>query len=139
MELIFSPKDELGEISDPRVMGRTQHKLVDVLWLNALAIVCQTETWVDIEHFGNAKEEWLKKFFQLQNGIPSHDTSRVFSLIDPKEFELIFIKWVNRVRKKNGVKDTFCIDGQDESTEDLHIKTAYEPIAFEEKIYDKYS
>jgi hypothetical protein len=63
MELIFSPKDELGEISDPRVMGRTQHKLVDVLWLNALAIVCQTETWVDIEHFGNAKEEWLKKFF----------------------------------------------------------------------------
>jgi len=28
---------------------------------------------------------------------------------------------------------------QDESTGDLHIKTAYEPIAIEEKIYDKYS
>lgn len=113
MELIFSLKDELGEVSDPRVLGRTRHNLIDVLVLSVLAIICQAETWVDIEHFGNAKEAWLRKYLELPNGIPSHDTiARVFSLIDPKEFELAFISWVNRVRKKNGINDTLCIDGK---------------------------
>lgn len=113
MELIFTLKDELSEITDPRVMGRTSHRLIDILVLSTLAIISQAETWIDIEHFGRAKELWLKQFLELPNGIPSHDTiSRVFSIIDPKEFEIAFINWVNRVRKKNGIADTLCINGK---------------------------
>lgn len=41
--------------------------------------------------FAEASEEWLKKYFELPNGIPSHDTfNRVFSQIDPKQFQKCF-------------------------------------------------
>lgn len=113
MELIYSLKEELSEIDDPRVLGRTRHSLLDVLVLSVLAIICQAETFVDIESFGKAKESWLSKFLDLPNGIPSHDTiARVFSLIDPEQFELAFISWVNRVRARSGVKDVLCFDGK---------------------------
>lgn len=113
MNVFLSLKDELEAVKDPRVLGRTKHNLIDILALVVIAILCQAETWDDIEDFGNARLEWLKKVLELPNGIPSHDTiSRVFSLIEPREFEIAFINWVNRVRKKCGVQDTFCIDGK---------------------------
>ena len=41
--------------------------------------------------FAEASEEWLKKYFELPNGIPSHDTfNRVFSQINPKQFQKCF-------------------------------------------------
>ncbi len=48
MELIFTLKDALSEISDPRVLGRTHHKLIDILALSVIAIICQADTWADI-------------------------------------------------------------------------------------------
>lgn len=112
MELIFTLKDEFEKISDPRVLGRTKHNLVDILILSAIAIICHAETWTEIEDFGASKIDWLRKFIDLPNGVPSHDTiARVFSLIDPEHFQKVFIDWINRVRKK--VKsDTICIDGK---------------------------
>ena len=113
MDLLESLKEELGEIPDRRVLGRTRHVLSDILVLSTLAILCQAETWIDIESFGHSKLEWLKGFLELPNGIPSHDTiSRVFSLVEPTEFEKAFVNWVNRVRLKRGVTDVLCIDGK---------------------------
>ncbi len=46
-----------------------------------------------MEAFGQAKEEWLKKYLELPHGIPSHDTfSRVISCIKPDEFQECFIE-----------------------------------------------
>lgn len=48
--------------------------------------------------FANSKEEFLKKFLSLGNGIPSEDTiNRVFSSIDSSKFESCFIRWVNSI------------------------------------------
>jgi predicted transposase YbfD/YdcC len=53
---------------------------------------------VDIELFGRSKLKWLKKFLELPNGIPSHDTfGRVFGLLDPVEFQTSFLHWVQAV------------------------------------------
>jgi hypothetical protein len=47
--------------------------------------------WVGIETYGKAKEEWLKTFLELPQGIPSHDTfGRVFSQLDPEILEQNF-------------------------------------------------
>lgn len=44
------------------------------------------------------KQEWLKQFLELPNGIPSHDTiARVFARLDPKEFEQCFRDWVKSI------------------------------------------
>jgi predicted transposase YbfD/YdcC len=53
---------------------------------------------VEIEEFGKAKEAWFRSFLRLPQGIPSHDTfGRVFSLIDPQEFQMGFVSWVRAI------------------------------------------
>ena len=56
------------------------------------------ETWKQMVDFAYSKEEFLKKFLKLENGIPSDDTiNRVFSTIDNSQFENCFIEWVNSI------------------------------------------
>ncbi|VAX35687.1 Mobile element protein, partial [hydrothermal vent metagenome] len=76
------PKKELAEgikkhfsiIKDPRVKNRTEHKLIDVIVITICAVISTADTWEDIELYGKTKYEWFKKFLELPNGIPSHDT-----------------------------------------------------------------
>ncbi|WP_369426881.1 ISAs1 family transposase [Waterburya agarophytonicola] len=54
--------------------------------------------WVAMEQYGHSKQEWLKQFLELPNGIPSHDTiARVFARIDPLEFEQCFRSWIKEI------------------------------------------
>ena len=71
----------------------------DILVIVICAVVCHAESWVDIEEFGGAKEEWLKQFLELPNGIPSHDIfGRVFGLLDPDQFRKGFLSWIQAVQ-----------------------------------------
>ena len=57
-------------------------------------------------------EAWFRKFLQLPNGIPSHDTfGRVFALLSPEVFEACFRDWVASVREVCG-EDIVAIDGK---------------------------
>ena len=47
---------------------------LDIVTIALCATICGADSWVDIELFGNCKEEWFKSFLELPNGIPSHDT-----------------------------------------------------------------
>lgn len=86
---------------DPRLDRKKLHQLGDILAIAILAVVCGAESWVEIEEFELARYEWLEQILELPNGIPSHDTfNRVFSLIDPLEFEKLFVKWVEAISGK---------------------------------------
>lgn len=63
-------------------------------------MICGADTWVDIESYGRAKFEWLKKFLELPNGISSYDTfARVFARLNPDEFQQSFLSWIRSVSK----------------------------------------
>jgi len=80
---------------DPRAGRHTQHYFGEIIFIALAAIICQCEGFQDMERFAKNKVTWLKKFLQLPNGIPSNDTyRRVFSSIDPKQFNSCFIKFV---------------------------------------------
>ncbi|MCC3561725.1 MAG: ISAs1 family transposase, partial [Microcoleus sp. PH2017_27_LUM_O_A] len=83
--------DHFYDREDPRV-ERTRHdQLIDIITLSICAVICGADTWVDIESYGRAKYEWLKKILELPNGIPSHDTiARVFSRLNPEQFQKCF-------------------------------------------------
>ena len=71
-------------LPDPRVDRTKKHLLIDVLFIGICTIICGGEAFSDMEDFGSAKEEWLRKYLELPYGIRSHDTfRRVFSIIDP--------------------------------------------------------
>jgi len=89
-----------GQIKDPRIARSKRHKLIDIISISILAVICGAEGWVDIENFGKGKTHWLQTFLELPNGIPSHDTfGRVFSLINPEEFQMSFQSWVQSIRE----------------------------------------
>src|SRR5712675_3497033 len=88
------------DLPNPRVEGRCDHKLVDIMVIAICTLLCGGETFNDMEDFGRAKEPWFKTFLSLRNGIPSHDTfNRVFAALDPKGFLECFLRWTQSVRQ----------------------------------------
>ena len=100
----LKPKDSIaehfGDIKDIRIERRKKHKLIDIITISICAVVCGADGWEDIEMYGIARKKWLEKFLELPNGIPSHDTfARVFSQINPEEFNKSFLSWVKGISK----------------------------------------
>ena len=107
-----SIEEHFGTIPDERVVNRSLHKLVDIIAIAILAILCGADEWVAIETYGKAKEEWLKTFLELPNGIPSHDTfGRIFSQLNPEILESNFQAWVKIIVGKLGL-EVIAIDGK---------------------------
>ena len=104
--------DYFSEIEDPRIERTKKHKLEDIFFIAICGVICGANDWVNIEMFGKAKEDWLKEYLELPNGIPSHDTfGRVFQQIDPKEFQKRFLEWIRDVQKKTA-GEVVAIDGK---------------------------
>lgn len=84
-----------GDMPDPRVVGRCDHALVEIILVAICGVLSGAESWSEIEEFGIAKEGWLKQYLELRAGIPSHDTfSRVFRMLDAHAFQERFMRWV---------------------------------------------
>lgn len=99
-------------IPDPRVERTKEHPLTSILTLSLCAVICGADGFVGIEQFGRAKEEWLRTFIDLPNGIPSHDTiGRVFAALDPKALAEAFRNWTEAVAVKTD-RDVVAIDGK---------------------------
>ena len=89
--------DHFGQVKDPRNLG-VDHLLIEIITIAICGVICGADSWVEIEEFGQAKEKWLREFLLLPNGMPSHNTfGRVFSLIDPHEFQNGFASWVQAI------------------------------------------
>ncbi len=89
---------EFARIKDPRCDWKVEHKLIDILVIAVCAVIAEAESFEDIALYGRCKQDWLKRFLALPNGIPSHDTfRRVLMLIDPDAFERCFLDWVRSV------------------------------------------
>ena len=85
-------------LTDPRNGRAQRHNLLDIVALTICAVICGADNWVEIAEFGQAKAEWLRGFLALPNGIPSHDTlGRVFSRLDPEQFQAGFLDWVRSI------------------------------------------
>jgi predicted transposase YbfD/YdcC len=89
-------KECFAELPDPRVVERTSHSLVDILFLTLCAVICGMDDWESIEVWGEVRLDWLRQFVPLENGIPSHDTiARVFAALDSKQFQASFLRWMS--------------------------------------------
>ena len=120
-------------LTDPRIERSKEHLLIDIVAIAILAVISGADGWGAIELYGKAKYEWLRGFLKLPNGIPSHDTfSRVFSRLEPKQFQECFLSWVNSITKKLEL-EVIAIDGKtmkqsydrNQSQKPLHIVSAW--------------
>ena len=101
----------LQVIPDPRIESKCDHKLIDIMAIAICAVICGADDWNAIESFGKAKIEWFKRFLELENGIPSHDTfRRVFLILSPNRFQDFFVNWVRDIADL--VDGVIAIDGK---------------------------
>jgi len=87
-----------SQVKDPRSHINQLHKLIDILLIGIISVISGAETWKQMVEFSRSKEEFLRTFLELPNGIPSEDTiNRVFTTIDSNQLESCFIEWVSSI------------------------------------------
>ena len=88
----------LEHIDDPAAPV-TERVMISVnSWWWPSARCCRTTTPSKKWWRGRYKQDWLRGFLKLANGIPSEDTFiRVFRLLDPKQFEQAFRDWAGNI------------------------------------------
>lgn len=99
-------------VSDPRVDRTRRHNLHDILAVAICAVISGCDTWEEVAQYGLTKHPWLSTWLDLPGGIPSHDTfCRVFSLLNPQQFQQAFQSWILALCKELNFKH-IAIDGK---------------------------
>lgn len=121
------------QLPDPRVVGRCDHDLLDIIVISVLAVICGADGWEEIAEFGETRESWLRGFLPLRNGVPGKDTyRRVFAALDSAAFHRCFMAWAHGAVSSTEGK-LIAIDGKTVrrsfATEDdkkpLHLVSAW--------------
>ena len=110
---LLDPRPYFADLPDPRRETRNKlHNLQDILMIVLCAVLSGVEDWVGMADFAEEKEDWLRGFLELSNGIPSHDTlSDVLGRIDPVAFRAAFTAWAT-VALPGLADEQICVDGK---------------------------
>lgn len=102
-------------IEDNRQQAKVRHKLKDIIVIVLFATLANVDDWVEMEYFAHYHEDYLKRYIELKNGIPSHDTlCRVFGMLSPEIIQQFYRKWQELLNKNEGetLRKLICIDGK---------------------------
>lgn len=145
--LMTSLERYFGGLPDPRTGQNVQHPLLSLMSIAICGVICGADSWVDVEMYGQSKQEWLASFLDLPHGIPSHDTfGRVFRWLNPDVFEARFREWTAAVcrltegqvlaldgkyvrRSKDGLLGREALHLVSVWASDNHLVLAQEPVA----------
>jgi predicted transposase YbfD/YdcC len=108
----LSIKKHFGRLKDPRRVHRRRHLLMDIIAIAICAVICGCDDWQQVATFGRERHDWLKRFLELPNGIPSHDTfERVFNRLHPEAFQACFREWMQALSEALPIPQ-IAIDGK---------------------------
>jgi predicted transposase YbfD/YdcC len=95
-------------LEDPRA-DNTRHELLEILFIALAATLAGATACTDFEQFALAREDVLRRFLDLEHGVPSHDTfSTVLRALDPQALEAVLRKFA----KGFGGKGVVNLDGK---------------------------
>jgi predicted transposase YbfD/YdcC len=102
-------------LSDPRHTRNRKHRLVDIVVIAVCGMVCGCDGPTAIHRWASNRREWLEKFLELPNGIPSRDCiRRLIMALKPEAFQECFQEWVaHAIGRDEGRPDRLiAIDGK---------------------------
>ena len=107
--------DWMEYIEDSRQQTKVRHTLKEILVIVLFATLANADDWAEMALFAESYQDYLHKYIELKNGIPSHDTiRRVMGMISPEILQQLYGKWQERLDKNDGelLKKIICIDGK---------------------------
>ena len=76
------------------------YPLINVVVIAVCAVICGADDFVAIAEFGRLKRDWLARFLDLRNGIPSHDRfNQILAAIKPAEFKECLLSWITALHE----------------------------------------
>lgn len=104
-------QDYFADLADPRRREVT-YPLINVVVIAMCAVVCGADDFVAMADFGKARRDWLSRFLDLTNGIPSHDRfNAIFAALKPAQFEACLLGWITALHEITGGQ-VIAIDGK---------------------------
>ena len=95
-------------LKDPRA-SNAQHELWEIVVIALAATLAGARHCTEFVYFAEGRLDLLRRFLDLEHGIPSHDTfSTVLRVLDPKGLETVLRKF----SKSFGIKGVVSIDGK---------------------------
>jgi predicted transposase YbfD/YdcC len=88
------------KLPDPRAAANPnkQYSVAQIVFQTIAAVASGCEHWTEIEDFGEDKKEWISKYVQVGDTMPSHDTlSDFFKRLAPDAFVSVFIEWTKAI------------------------------------------
>ena len=117
-------------IEEPRRSRSILYPLDEVLIIMLLAVIYGATSYAKVEMFEKNKEEWLRRFLKLENGVPDADTFRkVMMSIDSAQLHKVFNEWVRSIAAE--IYGVVAIDGKearrtrDAEKRPLHVVSAF--------------
>jgi predicted transposase YbfD/YdcC len=118
------------ELSDPRAR-ECAYQLEELLLAAICAVISGAESWTSVVEWSEMKLDWLRQHLPFANGIASHDTfGRVFSLLDAKQFEACFMRWIGglcpSLAGQHVAIDGKCVRGSHDGKQSaIHLVSAW--------------
>lgn len=101
-EFITNIKENAIYIVDERQIETVLHDIEQILLSVIFAILAKCNTFVEIHIFMVSHYEWLNKYINYENGLPSLSTiKRVIGFIDSKQLEEVCVNVFRGFLKKN--------------------------------------
>jgi len=105
----------LSVVEDRRQQGKIRHLMKDIIAIVFFAELANANEWIEIYYFAETNEKFLRKYLELPNGIPSHDTiQRVFAMVSPEYLQEFRRRWHEVMTGSEGekIKRILSIDGK---------------------------
>jgi predicted transposase YbfD/YdcC len=101
-------------LADPRHSRNRRHLLVDVIAIAVCGVIVGCDGPTMIREWAKAREEWLRQFLALPNGLPSRDCiRRVLTALKPEAFQECFASWIASLVQDGGSdRPLVAIDGK---------------------------
>ena len=100
-----------AKLPDPRKERNRLYPLIDIVAVVLMGIICGANSIMSAYLWAQHRKDWFVSMGLCLSGLPSYDTlNRVLRFLDPKEFNLCFMEWVNAIA--GYVKGVIAIDGK---------------------------
>jgi predicted transposase YbfD/YdcC len=100
-----------ASLTDPR-RARVTYPLINIVTIALCATIAGADDFVAMADWARQHKDWLGRFLDLSNGIPSHDRlNMVFRRLDPAEFERCLLSWLQALHDTSGGR-LLAVDGK---------------------------
>lgn len=100
-----------ASLTDPR-RARVTHPLINIVTIALCATIAGADDFVAMADWARQHKDWLGRFLDLSNGVPSHDRlNMIFRRLNRAEFERCLLSWLQALHDTSGGR-LLAVDGK---------------------------